>query len=422
MADEDRDPLVAIRDRGATLLEFTAASAFNEWLLDESERWQAFKTSVDVSSDPVGELGHLGASEVADEWKGLSDQLSRTVALNDEKVSNVAASGVGAALNEKLQSKNLVLSSTAAGQNLLRLHGVDPAAARVALSVMTGRNISRVTHPQNARALWRAVFYSVMEGSPDATGAAGRVEVALQSSERSAAEVATLESALRDAFSDAKRQIDEEALTRSKSLTMVLDDLGKQANLKLAAVDSDWSDLRATYDSKLALEAPRHYWNSRRVVHRVAASMWGAAAFAVVWLTAFKLLPEGAALLRAAHGRAVFPVLSPQPQSIWIYLPEIFQIGVIGFLVLWGLRFSLRQVAENLARLEEASQRVTMVETFLAFSNPSDGKQAVVGEADRAVIVQALFRASNPSPIDEAPPIHWIEDVLRKIRSSGSHN
>lgn len=416
MESESVEPLVVLRASGLADLAFTSAEAFNTWLSDEAERWKAFKASIDLSSDPIGDLGNLGAAEVVDAWVKLSDQLSRTLDLNDPGVSRVAAAGVARTLNAEFASKRLIPSATSAGRRVLQLHEIDPASARVSLSVLTGRNISRVTHPQHARALWRATLLSAMGIAEDAV-TLDRFGAALQSAERSAAEVGALETEARSSISSAKEALANDTVARNQELDTLLEQLEARTDAKLARVEEEWIELRSTYDTKLALKAPRSYWHRRRVVHRWAAAAWGLFAALLVYGTVSALVPRGARLLTDAAHRSKVPFPIRASDGIWNYLPELLQVLVFGFLVLWGLRFALRQVAENLARLEEAAQRVTMVETFLAFSAPADGKQAVVGEADRAVIVQALFRPSSPGSIEDPPPVHWIEEVLRRLRA-----
>jgi hypothetical protein len=64
-------------------------------------------------------------------------------------------------------------------------------------------------------------------------------------------------------------------------------------------------------------------------------------------------------------------------------------IGVPAVIILWLLRFLHRQATANLAGMDDANERVTMVETYLALQN--EGKIEAV---ERPLVLQPLFRPS----------------------------
>jgi hypothetical protein len=409
-----------VTSRAGEVHAFRTVSALADWVRGEADHWKAFQDVGQLdSSDSDSALGAVGALEFYAEWLAFAQQA--------ESIEQFElAEALAAAISERLRSRSIVTSSSRIGRNLLSLAERDPGAAAVAVSLFTGRNISRVIAPQNAKPLWRSVVRMFFGASLDGelNGVEARVSIALRAAELNAAEISSKERELSGVLERARGEFVQQAEKGRVEADALIAEIRRFAEAEIAKltamngeevtrIASEWADLKSTYETKFALKAPRSYWHKRRVTHRILAAVWGVAVGLVAYVSVAKLVPSGATLLaeaRAGGGNI----------SLMHVVPEMFQIAVIAFLVLWGLRFGTRQVAENLMRLEEASQRVTMVDTFLAFTSPGDGQSAVVGDADRAVIVQALFRPSAHSQVDDAPPVHWIEDVFRRIKSSGA--
>ena len=85
-------------------------------------------------------------------------------------------------------------------------------------------------------------------------------------------------------------------------------------------------------------------------------------------------------------------------------------LGIPGFLILWLLRISSRVFFTNLALFNDAKERVSMINTFLALMEDHEK----VKEEDRFLILQAIFRHSSASSNDDAVPQHWISQILHR--------
>ncbi|WP_152560310.1 DUF6161 domain-containing protein [Arenimonas donghaensis] len=395
-------------------ITFDTPGKFSHWIQSEASHWKPFSEGGGYhESDVVGDLGQRGSAEHAAEWSNYAERAEQAASASDA-VRETLIFSLATEVSERILAHEIIYSRSQLGFRIISLFEVDEAAARVLVAISTGRDISRVIHPSNLRRLWRSIPRTLLAGSEESlrTHAAQGV----RDIELSVAGARDKEEGLGRTLRQAKEATaamaeDAEVLLRER-----LEVLKSEADEFLGSVQEEWTDLRATYDTQLALRAPRNYWNDRRRSHRVGASIWGALAAIFALFIAFRLVPHASEMLIAKSATIVISGATKLDLGVIPFLPELFQIAVVGFLCLWALRFSVRQAAEHLGRLQEASIRVTMVETFLALSNPNQENRALVDEADRAVIVQALFRPGLGEGIDDAPPVHWIEDVFRRLR------
>lgn len=163
---------------------------------------------------------------------------------------------------------------------------------------------------------------------------------------------------------------------------------------------NEWLELKRVYDEKLALLAPTEYWRTRATNHREKAKHY-AIAFGVtltVFLALFAFLAIGY-LLKPAEGSVllvVLPVLIPAFAGVWV------------------LRILGRLLSENLAISQDASERETMVKTFLSLMRDETTGKTVITDDDRRLILHALFRQSAVTSADDTPPIHWLQSFKTK--------
>lgn len=163
---------------------------------------------------------------------------------------------------------------------------------------------------------------------------------------------------------------------------------------------NEWLELKRVYDEKLALLAPTEYWRTRATNHREKAKHY-AIAFGVtltIFLALFAFLAIGY-LLKPAEGSVlliVLPVLVPAFAGVWV------------------LRILGRLLSENLAISQDASERETMVKTFLSLMRDETTGKTVITDDDRRLILHALFRQSAVTSADDTPPIHWLQSFKTK--------
>lgn len=402
-------------------LEFSSPGSFKDWIDAEANRWAPFLELRALAGDPIGDLGAKGSVEHAREWASLRSQVeSADLGRLD------FWRGIASQLEDRINSRGVLLARSSVGSAALSLLESDESIARVAVSLATGRDTQRLMQPANQRRLWRALgWLSLPSSKAEDQEDSART---LASLDASLADARDKERSISDLLHRATTALEEESGERSDTLDKKLIDLETKFSNYFESVQSEWDSLRRTYDRTLALQAPRSYWNKRRVAHRIAAASWGIGALVIAFLSVFIFLPTAVRILESAPLRSLSATetltaaqATPSVNLTFAQmLPELFQVLVGAFLVLWSLRFLVRQSAQNLSRLQEASVRVTMVETFLALSQPGGDDRILVEEADRAVIIQALFRPSGLEQVDDAPPVHWVEEVFRRVKKDAA--
>lgn len=172
----------------------------------------------------------------------------------------------------------------------------------------------------------------------------------------------------------------------------------------LGDTKEQWSNSLKIYTEKMALAAPVTYWTSR-----AKASKWAAIAYAALFailisvgITVFVQL--GIPHLNQMSGIkgvsvlvAVLPVLVPAFAGVWL------------------LRMVGRLLSENIQLMQNATERATMVQTFLALVNDEVHGKSLVTDDDRILILHSLFRPSSISAADDSPPVNWFDILSRKL-------
>jgi hypothetical protein len=114
---------------------------------------------------------------------------------------------------------------------------------------------------------------------------------------------------------------------------------------------------------------------------------------------------------------AIFGITELKETQAPSVLVDILPVIVPAFAAIWVLRILGRQLAESLAMMKDASERVTLVKTFLALMRDETAGNPVVRDEDRALILQALFRQSRITAVDDSPPINAFEAIYRYGKS-----
>lgn len=166
------------------------------------------------------------------------------------------------------------------------------------------------------------------------------------------------------------------------------------------AKEKHWDKMRKTYDEQLALEAPTTYWRNRSVESYKNARIfgWASGAVAVIAVAVFCWLGIGFITGHAKDG--VFVALAP--------------LLVPAFVAVWALKVLTRLMSDNLQLARDGLERETMVKTFLALIHDQERGRSLVTDEDRILILHSLFRPSAISSIDDAPPVHWFDLLMKR--------
>ncbi|MEY8689679.1 MAG: DUF6161 domain-containing protein [Leptothrix sp. (in: b-proteobacteria)] len=156
--------------------------------------------------------------------------------------------------------------------------------------------------------------------------------------------------------------------------------------------------LRKTFREELALRAPAAYWSDKHKGHKRWSVVTGALSFAGI----------GAAV--CGLGFQIHDLLKGTPNG---NLPETWRVAVlalIGVFSVWALRLVVRMFLSHLHLLADASERVVMVQTYLALLEGDH----LSSKEDRQLILQALFRPATDGIVkDEGIPFSLAEVLTR---------
>ncbi|MDY4284362.1 DUF6161 domain-containing protein [Xanthomonas sp. LF06-19] len=164
----------------------------------------------------------------------------------------------------------------------------------------------------------------------------------------------------------------------------------------------EWAALKKVYDTELGLRAPTTYWKDRARKQLITASIYGVVFAAVMALFSAVFIVEGVPYLSGISEKAnVFVALAP--------------LVIPAFAAVWILRIIGRLLSESISLMRDASERTTLVMTFLALMKDDSTGQSVIKDEDRILILHALFRPSSGAVVDDAPPVHWFDLLSSRV-------
>ncbi|MDR3458875.1 MAG: DUF6161 domain-containing protein [Verrucomicrobiae bacterium] len=187
---------------------------------------------------------------------------------------------------------------------------------------------------------------------------------------------------------DKKNTLDKLHADQSSAFTDVI----KKHENNLKAIE-------LTYDQKLALQKPVEYWQTKERYHGRLSLRFGIAAL-------LTMLVLGSAL-----GFLIYNVLSHLGTN---ENPKNWQIGILLialFFSIWSMRIIVRLFLSHLHLAGDASERQTMILTYLSMSREGSN----FTPDDKKLILQHLFRSTSDGLVkDDAAPPTPLEMLTRK--------
>lgn len=154
--------------------------------------------------------------------------------------------------------------------------------------------------------------------------------------------------------------------------------------------------LQKTYDDKMALQAAVTYWKAKAESHKDLAKKFSIAAvvsFAIVGFGLYK----------------TFTLIGGETKLSELELWKIGMVAIVATVGVWFLRVLVRLLLSNVHLHTDASERRTMMMTYLALLRRG---QLPEGN-ERELILQALFRPSSTGIVkdDASPPFmaEWLK-------------
>ncbi len=170
----------------------------------------------------------------------------------------------------------------------------------------------------------------------------------------------------------------------------------------LATHEASMSDLRKAFRDEMAMRAPAEYWKTKEKHHRTMSWVSGAAAFGGMLVASLMVRRLLAGLLEST------PV--GQGPDSW----RLALVGLIGLFSVWAIRLVVRSYLSNLHLVGDAAERRVMIQTYLSLLESG----AAVGDQDRQLILQALFRPAADGIVkDEGVPPSVVDFLTRSPKT-----
>lgn len=167
----------------------------------------------------------------------------------------------------------------------------------------------------------------------------------------------------------------------------------------LETEETRFNALDDAYNEQLKLRIPASYWNVKGKSHNRTAT---------ISLVAFVAAAATLILISIHFATPIFDFLKTTDGEV--SLGAVALVAPIAGVAIWFLRMISRIYVTNVDQAVDAGQRKTMIQTFLALVK--DEKSGITS-ADRLLILQAMFRPTQTSPDDDAPPANLLEIMER---------
>lgn len=208
-------------------------------------------------------------------------------------------------------------------------------------------------------------------------------------------------------YNDAKKN-NEEITQEIEVLKSQQVELVAKSNVLLEKQEADFqskiqeyqeklNDITHTYDNKLALQSSVKYWTDKKVSHQKAMWWVGIGTLILAFLTGGGFIWAAYELLRETIAQV----------PLW-KLGVMLAISSFG---VWLTRLSAKIFVSNLHLWTDSSERVTMIQTYLALLREGSGPK----DDERQLILQTLFRPSSTGFVKEEGPTGFQEVLAQKF-------
>ncbi|WP_157578414.1 hypothetical protein [Rudaea cellulosilytica] len=387
--------------------KFESQEAVLDFVAKETTTWSEWVKRVTGVARVAGNL--QSNDDLPAHWARIREQIKR-----QDDGSIVGGDQAVGVLQELLNQRRVVLSTTATGASILNLADTSPALSSFLMSISRSTNLGPDLNNYGNQTLGFAVT-ALLEAIPAASATKTvkrHAQEVREAAEQSASLLArTLENTNRSTVDGATL-----VLNLQSTLNEGRSDLARMLRLSRAnardqrrSFNDDWTALRRTYDLKLKTKSPFSYWRGKERLHRRSVGTWRNY---MMWILAigFPATISSALLLSS------YKTEGPVP---WLTFAIV--VGGCAFVTVWLARLANRQLVDQLLRMEDARERSIMVRTLLAFSR-QDNSGAIASEANINAMLSALYRPGPGLSADDSPSISLVEAVMKSIQGSrGTH-
>lgn len=350
----------------AGTLSFANVEQFSEWVREEKRKWDWAPDSIRPN------------------WEMIDAEIRKCKPLGNPKAVQQLISHAATVYT----SRRLLQSGSPKGVFVLDLQksfGSDVAEA-AAKFFMGDKNHQRITSAVVEGVLRALLFEKGIENNIDAE----RVALSTLRNEWQTeyTKLAEEVSFLKQKSESLKTEIENTQSDQAQSFKEFIDDATKTR-----------AALEKSYREDMAVKAPVEYWKQKNIRHWISAGFW----LVSLGLCSWKIL-----LLLKQEFTYLFEKEGMDHPDYWRLAVFVLSAS----LGIWLIRILVRLFLSNLHLASDASERVTMVKTFLSLM--SEGK--IVHEEDRRLVLQALFRQAQTGLLrDEASPPTMIDVSTRLL-------
>lgn len=171
--------------------------------------------------------------------------------------------------------------------------------------------------------------------------------------------------------------------------------------------ESKWKEFEKTVRKALELKTARSYFAAKRWWHLGGAAAWAVAFAGILWVGFRQLIAHYEPLHKALAG--LFPDETLYAGVVTLAVPLFF--------ILWLARFTVRQVADQIARRADAGERLVMLQTYLALTSTQEGAPPEAVQQHLVHLLDALFRPAVGQHVDDAPTVGALETFAKYLRA-----
>ncbi len=296
---------------------------------------------------------------------------------------------------------DLLCAKSADGQFIISLAEDDPSAALGALASLGTQKWP--LHDQS----WQHVLRGATQLATsrlDKKGAVARATKALDDLRSEwAARLDEEKSLLEELRGEVRTELNTtqgDITTAQKRVSKFWIDQGNSVRDFYRKARSDKDNLENAFIEHMRLKAPANYWRKKAIAHLI----WVASAF-----ISFAAASAFAARMLIDNASFILALVQPANDGGFPW-GNVVIITLPALAFFWFLRFIARVFVTNLQRHQDARERATMVQTYLALVKEGEN---VATPDERILVLNALFRPGPGDAPDEAPPADLLDIIKR---------
>jgi hypothetical protein len=300
-----------------------------------------------------------------------------------------------------LKNGRALISTSAPGKFVLKLHETNPVGALWALATLTGvssvMSISQVPLAGLDGFIQAMMFRHGLKGSASSErealeGLYGEMATALS------AKIAGLEGA-KGGFDQLVAEFNAAKDSFQSNGEAAIDEAKRLFAGELETTKDRFAAIEKTYEDKLALQAPVKYWTDKAVSHarKFRSLAWSSG---IAMMLAIVLVTTEVSCFVPKVTKGEFP----DPWRIGMVLITVTML-------IWIIRLLVKMTLSQLHLQTDAEERTVLANAYLALLQ----RDQALRPEDREMVLQVLFRSAATGIVDDGGPATPIEIITKAV-------